>query len=62
MAAEEFRDQLGTTRLPEGRQVVPLSESEICPRCGQADLEPFANGSKWRCPACYHMAPCCSGE
>ncbi len=58
MAADEFTD-MSTVRLPEGRKVEPLSEPEVCPRCGQADLEPFANGSKWRCPSCFMLIPCC---
>ncbi len=57
MAAKEFPE--AGPRLPDGQQARPVSQAEPCPRCNQADLEPFANGSKWRCPACYYLAPCC---
>lgn len=42
-----------------------MSEScrttEQCPACGQADLRPYGNGSKWVCPNCYFLLPCCEG-
>jgi len=34
---------------------------EQCPQCGQADLRPYGNGSKWTCPRCYFVLPCCEG-
>jgi len=34
---------------------------EPCPACQQADLEPYGNGSKWICPKCYFLLPCCEG-
>jgi ribosomal protein L37AE/L43A len=35
--------------------------AEQCPACGQADLRPYGNGSKWICPKCYFLLPCCEG-
>jgi hypothetical protein len=35
--------------------------SEICPQCEQADLRPYGNGSKWVCPHCSFVLPCCEG-
>jgi ribosomal protein L37AE/L43A len=35
--------------------------TEPCPQCEQADLRPYANGSKWICPRCYFVMPCCEG-
>ena len=32
-----------------------------CPQCAQADLRPYGNGSKWICPRCYFILPCCEG-
>jgi len=34
---------------------------EQCPQCGQSDLRPYGNGSKWACPRCYFIVPCCEG-
>jgi hypothetical protein len=34
---------------------------EQCPQCGQADLLQYGNGSKWACPRCYFIRPCCEG-
>jgi hypothetical protein len=34
---------------------------EQCPQCGQGDLLPYGNGSKWACPKCYFLLPCCEG-
>ncbi|HEY1917883.1 MAG TPA: hypothetical protein VGH27_20115 [Streptosporangiaceae bacterium] len=34
---------------------------EQCPQCGEADLHPYGNGSKWACPRCYFILPCCEG-
>jgi predicted RNA-binding Zn-ribbon protein involved in translation (DUF1610 family) len=34
---------------------------EQCPQCGEADLRPYGNGSKWACPQCYFILPCCEG-
>jgi hypothetical protein len=46
--------------------LVSLSEragGEQCPQCGESDLRPYGNGSKWVCPQCYFIVPCCeSGE
>jgi len=33
--------------------------SEQCPQCGESDLQPYGNGSKWACPRCYFIVPCC---
>ena len=35
--------------------------SEQCPQCGESDLQPYGNGSKWACPRCYFVVPCCDG-
>jgi hypothetical protein len=35
--------------------------TEQCPACEQADLRPFGNGSKWVCPKCHFLLPCCEG-
>jgi len=32
---------------------------DICPQCGEADLEPV--GAKHRCPVCLYLQPCCTG-
>ena len=37
------------------------TEGEQCPQCGQSDLRPYGNGSKWACPRCYFIVPCCEG-
>jgi hypothetical protein len=34
---------------------------EQCPQCGESDLRPHGNGSKWACPRCYFIVPCCEG-
>ncbi|HEY7143679.1 MAG TPA: hypothetical protein VH637_05475 [Streptosporangiaceae bacterium] len=34
---------------------------DSCPQCAQADLRPYGNGSKWVCPRCYFILPCCEG-
>ena len=34
---------------------------EQCPQCGESDLRPYGNGSKWACPRCYFIVPCCEG-
>ena len=34
---------------------------EQCPACGESDLRPYGNGSKWVCPRCYFILPCCEG-
>ena len=34
---------------------------EQCPQCGESDLRPYGNGSKWACPHCYFIVPCCEG-
>jgi hypothetical protein len=34
---------------------------EQCPQCGESDLGPYGNGSKWACPRCYFIVPCCEG-
>src|SRR5215475_13710107 len=34
---------------------------EPCPQCGESDLRPYGNGSKWACPRCYFIVPCCEG-
>jgi hypothetical protein len=35
--------------------------ADICPQCNEADLRPYGNGSKWVCPACFFLLPCCEG-
>ena len=30
-----------------------------CPACGECDLRPYGNGSKWACPRCHFILPCC---
>ena len=35
--------------------------SDQCPACGESDLRPYGNGSKWACPQCYLILPCCEG-
>jgi len=35
------------------------SATEPCPQCGEADLRPYGNGSKWSCPRCFFVLPCC---
>ncbi|HEY1322086.1 MAG TPA: hypothetical protein VGF32_17660 [Streptosporangiaceae bacterium] len=37
------------------------SPGEQCPQCGEADLRPHGNGSKWACPRCHFVLPCCEG-
>ncbi|MGI8880375.1 MAG: hypothetical protein ACR2KJ_07700 [Jatrophihabitans sp.] len=37
------------------------TSTEPCPQCGDADLAPYGNGSKWLCPKCYFLMPCCEG-
>jgi len=32
-----------------------------CPACGESDLGPYGNGSKWACPRCHFILPCCEG-
>jgi len=34
---------------------------EQCPQCGEGDLRPYGNGSKWVCARCYFILPCCEG-
>jgi hypothetical protein len=34
---------------------------EQCPACGECDLRPYGNGSKWVCPRCHFILPCCEG-
>jgi hypothetical protein len=34
---------------------------EQCPACGDSDLRPYCNGSKWACPRCHFLLPCCEG-
>jgi len=34
---------------------------EQCPACGDSDLRPYGNGSKWACPRCHFLLPCCEG-
>jgi hypothetical protein len=34
---------------------------EQCPACGESDLRPYGNGSKWACPRCHFILPCCEG-
>jgi hypothetical protein len=34
---------------------------EQCPQCGEGDLRPYGNGSKWACLRCYFILPCCEG-
>ena len=34
---------------------------EQCPACGESDLRPYGNGSKWVCPRCHFILPCCEG-
>jgi hypothetical protein len=46
------------------RVLVSLGEragGEQCPQCGESDLRPYGNGSKWACPRCYFVVPCCEG-
>jgi hypothetical protein len=35
--------------------------AEQCPACGESDLRPYGNGSKWACPRCHFILPCCEG-
>jgi hypothetical protein len=37
------------------------TRGEQCPACGETDLRPYGNGSKWACPRCYFILPCCEG-
>jgi len=37
------------------------ASGEQCPQCGESDLRPYGNGSKWACPRCYFIVPCCEG-
>jgi hypothetical protein len=32
-----------------------------CPACGECDLRPYGNDSKWACPRCHFILPCCEG-
>jgi hypothetical protein len=38
-----------------------MSIGEQCPQCGDGDLRPYGNGSKWACPRCHFVLPCCEG-
>jgi hypothetical protein len=38
---------VGLGELPTGAQ---------CPQCGESDLQPCGNGSKWACPRYYFIA------
>lgn len=31
------------------------------PRLRECDLRPYGNGSKWACPQCHFILPCCEG-
>jgi len=31
------------------------------PQCGESDLRPYGNGSKWARPRCHFLVPCCEG-
>jgi hypothetical protein len=42
-------------------EVCRIPAGEPCPACGQADLRPYGNGSKWICPDCFFLLPCCEG-
>ena len=33
-----------------------------CPQCESDDLRPYGNGSKWICPSCRFLAPCCEPD
>ncbi|HEY2696095.1 MAG TPA: hypothetical protein VGJ45_11545 [Pseudonocardiaceae bacterium] len=33
-----------------------------CPQCERDDLVPYGNGSKWICPTCKFLAPCCEPD
>ena len=43
----------------EERRKQARKQGEICPRCGQADLEPIQQ--KLKCPACFLVIGCCEG-
>jgi hypothetical protein len=50
--------------IPGYGVLVSLGEragGEQCPQCGESDLRPYGNGSKWACPKCYFIVPCCEG-
>jgi hypothetical protein len=32
-----------------------------CPACGECDLRPYGNGSKWARPRCHFILPCWEG-
>jgi len=36
-------------------------DGDQCPACGECDLRPYGNGSKWACPQCHFILPCCEG-
>jgi len=31
------------------------------PGLRECDLRPYGNGSKWACPRCHFILPCCEG-
>ena len=50
--------------IPGNGVLVNLGEragGEQCPQCGESDLQPYGNGSKWACSRCYFIVPCCEG-
>ena len=49
--ASPYRRNVTTCQVP----------GDSCPQCAQADLRPYGNGSKWICPRCYFILPCCEG-
>jgi len=40
---------------------VSIGQGEQCPQCAESDLRPYGNGSKWACPRCHFILPCCEG-
>ena len=44
---------------------VPTEKTALlpqCPQCERDDLVPYGNGSKWICPTCKFLAPCCEPD
>lgn len=48
------------TRVTEAAKKTP--QLPQCPQCESDDLRPYGNGSKWICPSCRFLAPCCEPD
>ncbi|MFB9433196.1 hypothetical protein [Streptoalloteichus tenebrarius] len=51
-----------TTEPRPTRQPAARRATLPCPQCEADDLVPYGNGSKWICPTCRYLAPCCEPD